>query len=292
MNELVTIVIITYKRPLEIIKRAVSSVLSQTYTKFEVILVNDAPEDISLSKDINEYVIGLQDSRVRYIEHKKNMGANAARNTGLRNANGKYICFLDDDDEFIEHKLELQVPMINDNVGLVYGPFYVRKNGQDTITKIVRPDNPLKAILQGNFIGSTSFPLLLTEAVRKVGGFDEKLISCQEYDLWIRIIKQYKIRCCKAPLGIYYISKDSTFKNSEKYSLGIECIINKYASLYSQYRRVLSNRYVNMSFTMLKKCELKRALFYRIKAIKSDISNPNNILLLYIINKLYKRIHV
>ena len=76
--ELISTVIITYKRPLIVLARAIQSVLNQTYRNLELIIVNDAPEEKNLSTQISKYIKNLGDSRVEYIEHEKNCGANQA----------------------------------------------------------------------------------------------------------------------------------------------------------------------------------------------------------------------
>ena len=100
MDELVTVVITTYKRPPEIVNRAIQSVLMQTYPHIELIVVDDSPADYELREETARLVTGIG-GNTRYIQHEKNLGACAARNTGLKHANGVYIAFLDDDDEWL-----------------------------------------------------------------------------------------------------------------------------------------------------------------------------------------------
>ena len=92
--ELVSAVIITYNRPLEILRRAVRSVLSQTYSPMELIVVNDCPDNRELSEGIRQMLNEL-DPGIVYLVHEKNMGACAARKTGLAAAKGTFIGLLD-----------------------------------------------------------------------------------------------------------------------------------------------------------------------------------------------------
>ena len=254
-----------------------------------MIVVKDAPEEKDLASKILEYIDSLSDKRIRYIEHEKNKGANAARNTGLYYASGDYIGFLDDDDEWNVKKLETQVSYMKSGVALVYGPFIVRKDTGDSCHSSERVLDPLKTILEGNFIGTTSFPLLLTSAVKETGGFDEDLKSCQEYDLWIRLIERYSIAYTSEMLGVYYFSNDSTFKSSNKYMVGIESVIKKHEKLYLQYPRQYSNRLNNMAFELLRKREFLKSLQYKRRAFCIDKTNPNNLTVVCLIKRISRK---
>ena len=91
-NPLVTIIITTYNRP-KFLPIAIQSIVDQTYSNWELIVVNDAGQDVKFI--IDEF----NDSRIVYILKEKNADLGAARNTGIENAHGKYVCFLDDDDK-------------------------------------------------------------------------------------------------------------------------------------------------------------------------------------------------
>jgi glycosyltransferase involved in cell wall biosynthesis len=90
---LVTVIIPTYNRA-RLLGRAIDSVLAQIFTDFELIIVDDGSVD-----NTRQLVLGYADQRIRYLRHERNQGANAARNTGVRAATGKYVAFLDSDDE-------------------------------------------------------------------------------------------------------------------------------------------------------------------------------------------------
>jgi len=92
-NPTVSVIIPTYNRA-HTIGRAIKSVLNQTYQDFEIIVVDDGSTD-----NTEEVVKSFRDKRIRYIQHKKNKGAAAARNTGIKSAKGKYIAFQDSDDD-------------------------------------------------------------------------------------------------------------------------------------------------------------------------------------------------
>lgn len=236
MLQLVSAIVSTYNRPVDIVKRAVESVIKQTYSNLEIIVVNDCPEKPELSQEIGTMLHEL-DNRIVYILHDCNRGACAARNTGLQQARGTFVAFLDDDDEWLSNKIEKQVAFIGEVAGLVYCDD-IRYKGDNHYIHCPNPahEEPLKAILMNNFIGSTSFPLMRTDMVRTVGCFDEHLVSCQDYDLWIRMVEKYPIVYVHEALICYYISSDSTYKHSNiKYIEGDRYILEKYKYLYDQY---------------------------------------------------------
>lgn len=234
--ELVSAVIITYNRPTEILKRAVLSVLNQTYAPMELIVVNDCPENRALSEDIRQLLEAL-DPGIVYLEHEKNMGACAARNTGLAAAKGTFIGFLDDDDEWLPEKTEKQLALMGEGVALVgCDSWLITGDGARYHHPTMASPDPVSAILRSNFIGSTSFPLLRTQCVRDVGGFDVQVKSCQDYDLWIRLLARCAMAFVHEALVNYYDSQDSTFKASNrKYMEGSFFLMEKYRQLYESH---------------------------------------------------------
>ena len=99
----VSVIIPTYNRA-KLIKRSILSVLNQTYQNFEIIVVDDGSAD-----DTKSVVESFNNPKIRYIRHDINKGQSAARNTGIKNAKGKYIAFQDSDDEWLPEKLEKQM---------------------------------------------------------------------------------------------------------------------------------------------------------------------------------------
>src|SRR3990167_7894784 len=114
---LVTVIIPTYNR-FELLKKALVSVLNQSFEDFEVLIIDDCSQD--QTSRIPEY---SADSRIRYIKNDRNKGMSAVRNIGIRNSKGTYIAFLDDDDEWMPDKLEKQMSLLipgPPNLGAVY----------------------------------------------------------------------------------------------------------------------------------------------------------------------------
>lgn len=234
---MVTAVITTYKRGPAMVLRALNSILQQTLKDIEVIVVDDSPDDYSFRDDVKAMVLEQRDIHkeveIRYIQHEKNLGACAARNTGLAAARGEYIAYLDDDDEWLPEKLEKQILLMNDpDVALVYCG---RLRQDDTTGKAIiekteyHRGDVFKSLLDHNFIGSTSFPLARTEALKGIGGFDILLKSAQDYDVWLRIAKKYSIDFNKEPLVIYHVHEGEQITSNPQLKIdGLERINEKY----------------------------------------------------------------
>jgi glycosyltransferase involved in cell wall biosynthesis len=127
MTTTVSVIIPTFNRA-HLINRAIQSVLSQTYRDFELIIIDDASNDGTeeTAKKIISSNKSFHDPQIIYIKNRVRKGGSAARNIGIKLAKGKYIAFLDDDDEWLPTKLSEQVNIMNrsnENVGAVYAGF-------------------------------------------------------------------------------------------------------------------------------------------------------------------------
>ena len=209
-KDLVSIIITTYKRPFEFVLRAVKSVLMQTYSNWELFIVDDSPNDYSERVVIKQQINALGDKRIKYILHGTNLGACAARNTGIRMAKGEFIAFLDDDDEWLPQKIEKQITKINQpEIGLVYCSSYTIINVNGKTKKTLREYRiegfVFDKLILKNFIGSTSFVMVKRQALFDCGLFNIEMQSAQDYELWLRIAKKYAVACVSEPLVNYYI---------------------------------------------------------------------------------------
>lgn len=197
METMVSIIIPTYNRE-NVIERAINSILKQTYTSYEIIVVDDGSADNT--KDVIEKI---QDSRIRYIALQENQGVAHARNIGIQGAKYEYIAFLDSDDEWLPNKLELQMMKML-NASEKYGLVYCRMSGllrdgknrfvcphQDYVKEILEGDL-FKPLLMQNVIGTPAM-LVRKECLEQVGGFKEALKCLEDWELILRIAKKWKI---------------------------------------------------------------------------------------------------
>jgi glycosyltransferase involved in cell wall biosynthesis len=190
------------------------SVLKQTFVDFEVIIVNDGSSD-----GIEAWAEQLTDPRVKFFS-QKNQGPSVARNTGLDQAQGNYIAFLDADDLWDSSKLEKQVQVLDNNleVGLVYTwVASIDQNGRSRgrILEHHQEGNVWKALLKHNILECGSTPMVRRNCLQTVGNFDLNLPNSQDRDMWIRIASQYKFAVIKEPLVSYRQRTGSVSKRWE-----------------------------------------------------------------------------
>ena len=279
--EKVSVVIITYNRPLNILFRAINSALNQDYKNIEVFVVNDAPENSELAHSIQRRIDEIDDDRITYLSYDRNHGSNYARNYGLKHSTGAYIGFLDDDDEWYSYKISEQVAVIetDSSIGLVSCGFDIIRDGKVVGHKSTYSsyDHSIDNLLRFNYIGGSSFPLLRRETVEQVGGFDESMKACQEYELWIRLRKEAGFRTIEKPLGAYYDSGDSTYKgNPEKYYLGDKRILEKHEKLFNKYTNAYNSHLNGMALQWLLRKRIHWYLEYKTKAVRVKPFSSSN----------------
>ena len=258
----VTVIIPTHNRA-QFLAGAVKSVLEQSFKDIEVVVVDDGSSD-----DTAAVIESFHGSAVRYIRHDRCRGAAAARNTGILQASGEYIAFLDDDDEWNPEKLTRQVEKIvasPPEVGGVYtGCFVLDRNNDQILGQVVPVEDGdvQEALLAGNCIGGASSILIRHECLERVGLFDERLPSFHEYDLWLRVARDYQFGCIRAPLVKHYLDPDRQRKNSDALVFGLELMLAKYGRSQA-FRRKCSTYYLGlgMQYAELKQFTAARKAF-------------------------------
>jgi glycosyltransferase involved in cell wall biosynthesis len=229
-----------------VIPKAIKSVFDQGFDDLEVIVVDDA------SRDNIEDVIGrMNDPRVIYIRHPRNMGGAAARNTGIERAQGEYIAFLDSDDQWMPGKLRKQMDLfaaLDDSYGVVYSGLKVIFEETETSEDVpaVRRGSFLNELLIANCIRTLSSVVVRRRYLQKVGGLDARLRSCQDWDLYIRLMKECKFECVQEPLVTYYVNKQDPSRISNKGKSivqGHAMIAEKFKEDYKKLSRAERVRY-------------------------------------------------
>lgn len=198
MSPTVSVLIPAYNRE-QYVEAAARSVLTQTFTDLEVIIINDASTDTTA--DIAEK-LAAEDSRVKVLHHTNNKRRSGALNTGIEHATGTYISILDSDDYYVPSKLERQVAFLQEHPGVdvVYGDFEILPMDK-TETREVSAINSLDgafermhakargediSIMTGGYIPACS-PLFRREVFASLR-FDESMRNMEDLDMWLQII--------------------------------------------------------------------------------------------------------
>ena len=213
------------------VKGAIENVLLQTYSNFEVIVVEDGS-----SSGIKDYIRKLNNNKIVYHRHSEQKGLGAARNTGTRIAKGEYVAFLDDDDRWIEEKISLQYDLIsryNDEKIMIYcGNIRLNQNGlsEESIPK--SKGKMSKFFFNGYCIGSSCM-MIPRELLLSIGGHSEDLTSCIDHDLWLKL-SLAGFRMDFVPKGLVYSIKHTNqrmMEDIEERLKGINQFIKKWEKI-------------------------------------------------------------
>ncbi|MBD2800384.1 glycosyltransferase family 2 protein [Xenorhabdus sp. M] len=227
----VSVIITTKDRDIYLL-RSIYSVINQSVKPKEIIIIDDA----SLSKlDISSLLLKCKEKNIKLIYHYnvKNMGGNYCRNLGVRISKEDIIMFLDDDDMWLENKIRDQLALIRKGHKFIYsGKQFVKSTNLNKIIRLSKENNNPKNIWCGNFPGTTSGIALDKNIFIKAGGFDEQLKSLQDYDLWIRILRQtnaYWDQKYNVVYTIHAVRNKQISSNTENHIESIRYIYSKYS---------------------------------------------------------------
>jgi glycosyltransferase involved in cell wall biosynthesis len=192
----VSVIVPTYNRGW-ILKEAIDSVLTQNFTDFELIVIDDGSSDETPDR------LRIYGDRIRVVR-QNHRGVSAARNAGIRLARGEWVALLDSDDTWLPAKLEAQVAFFK-----AFPKAHICQTQEIWMRNGVRV-NPRRRHRKGSgmiFERSLALCLVSPSAVMirkslldEVGGFDESLPACEDYDLWLRIAWKYPIHLIDRPL--------------------------------------------------------------------------------------------
>lgn len=230
---LVSVVIPTYNRP-DMLYRALQSVLSQTYQFFEIIVINDAGDE---EPKLIEQMRGHP--QIKYYRREQNAGSSAARNMAINDfAVGKYVAYLDDDDFWYPNHLEILLNELeNTEYHVAYSNAYKAyqqkmSNGHyETVRKVLEYSYSFdkNALLVQNYIPTTCMMHERQLAI-DVGLFDETIDVYEDWDLWIRLSRQYDFLHIPVVTGEFTFRDDGTSKSSILDFRGpIPVIYNRYS---------------------------------------------------------------
>ena len=213
--------------------RALDSVLGQTYSPAEVIVVDDG------STDETPNVLARYASRVRAVR-QANRGLSCARNVGISIASGDLVALIDSDDTWDSEKLQRQVALWArhpDSGAIGCGVRVLDANGNvirelrfDDATAPARHRIRCVALRRQWVGGSGSGALIPAEVLRSVGGFDETLGAAEDWDMWLRIAARFPIRNVPEPLAQIWDHRSGTFRNVAKLASNQMSVLRKLAA--------------------------------------------------------------
>lgn len=231
-NRLVSVILPTFNRE-HLLERAITSVLSQSYHEWELIVWDDGSRD-----NTRDVVMGFSDQRIRYF-FAENRGVAVARNQAISDAKGEYLAFLDSDDEWMSEKLSVQMAALqaHPEIDLVFSDFenvnlVLNKRGTNfvdygkafqlmTTTDLgsdffeIR-DGFLESLTQGNYI-ATDTVVVKKSVIDMYGGFNESLRNSEDFELWWRLgVNNVRIVFHKQVLMTRYKPQDSLTSLSAK----------------------------------------------------------------------------
>ena len=241
-------VIPTHNRS-NLLRRAIKSVLDQTFESLEIIVIDDHSID-----DRSSVVKSFSDIRIRYMINSRTKGACGARNVGIFSAKGKWVAFLDDDDVWLSKKLEYQYELAqnaDDTVGLICTDYAIY-NGKQKRPKIFknRPSGwVMDKLLYGGIIGCLSSVCIRTKVLKTIEGFDERFPSSQDQDLYLRVAELSQFS--NVPKTLVHICQESQNRigqNPKRKLKGYIMLRDKHFALIDQSPR-LRHRYESRIFT-------------------------------------------
>lgn len=238
-QEMVSIVIPTYNRP-DLLKRALMTAVGQTYRDLEVIVVDDCSKE-----HVVPVIEEVGDARVRLIRHERNQGAPAARNTGIAAAQGRYVAFLDDDDEWYPEKVEAQIQDLRAKarykVSFCLREFYWEGKEERGASPPGYDGDHMVDLLAGRDISSTSCVLAERECLRAVGGFRRDLPCMQDWELWIRLAERYEFAYLNKVLLTKHQHRQARITgDGAKKLVAREIIYREHRALFWSHRRSLA----------------------------------------------------
>ena len=212
------------------IRKTINSVLNQTFSDFELIVINDGSQDSTL-----EIVSSIPDSRIKIFSYP-NSGQAISRNRGIERASGEFIAFLDADDLWKPNKLEAQLKALeaNPQAAVAYSwTDFIDKDGQflGTGTRINYSGNVYEKLLVRNFLEHGSNPLIRRQALIEVGGFDGSLTPAEDWDLYLRLASRYQFILVPSAQVLYRVSANSSSAMPQSIQQEAKAILDTLASI-------------------------------------------------------------
>ena len=276
MNELplVSVIITTYNRA-GYIKKAVESILTQTYKNIEIIIVDDCSSD-GTSKIISG--LSKEESRIIAITNETNFGNTKSANTGIEKSKGKYIARLDDDDVWCRaDKLEKQVDFLEKNpeYALVGGGIIkINKDGKEIVRYLFsKNDEDIRKIILADNAFAHSTVLYRRNIFERAGGYDEQFAYLEDRDLWLKLGRLSKFYNFQEFFAYYldheYDNPDYVTRNNRtrrRINLNIK-LIKKYRNDYPGYKKAFLFCWTSYFYSFLPFRQKLRPILFKLRTL-------------------------
>ncbi|EKS08087.1 glycosyltransferase family 2 protein [Leptospira santarosai] len=232
MNEpLISVIIPSYNRATDL-KRAIRSVINQSYKNWELIVVDNSSSD-----NTDDVVTSFQNPRITLLKIKNHGVIAASRNLGFKNAKGEFIALLDSDDWWKPKKLEFAVDALNKGADIVYHDLYLVKDQKqkfyrrETKTRKLRSPVYTDLLMNGNGILNSSV-VFRSSLIHEIGYLNEdrEFIAWEDFDYWLRLAKRNSKFVKIKPILGYYWSGGGNESNDDR-TLNI---LNSFLGNYSK----------------------------------------------------------
>jgi glycosyltransferase involved in cell wall biosynthesis len=219
------------KNRLDLLNIAINSVLAQDYPNTEIVIVDDGSTD-NTPKLLEQ--LAQKHENIKFFRFEQSQGACSARNWAIKNANGEFVTGLDDDDHFLPNRISSLINNYNDEYAFICSSCIWDFGKRKRIIDNTNCDINLEQQLSYN--EATNQILVKRERVLSVGGFDTSFVSCQDYDLWTRLIIKYG-NARRINVASYVINDNGTSErmiNSKNGTVGYTQFRNKHQHLMTK----------------------------------------------------------
>lgn len=272
-NKLVSCIVPTYKRSSSL-HRAIKSILNQTYDYLEVIIVDDNEPNDDYSLNVQGLIAEINDPRIKYLQQEKHYNGASARNYGIKHSTGEYIAFLDDDDEWLPEKIELQVAglmSLNDSYGGITCLSNIYKNNV-----LISKDpsylggNLHRQVIDRSISIHTCTVLFRRTALDISGYFDVKLPRHQEIQLFLDFFTHFQMEVIqKYLINIHTDDGINRLKSTDLIQLkkNFFILMNKHMIIYNKKdQRIIRNmHYFEIILVLIREGKLLKIIAYLFK---------------------------
>ncbi|EGR1973265.1 glycosyltransferase [Vibrio parahaemolyticus] len=228
---IVSVYVTTKDRP-ELLSRALKSVIEQTYSELDIIVVDDGSSELNHKK--NHEIVNSLDKKIRYIYTPESKGACYSRNKAIQISKGDFITGLDDDDMFTTNRIESFVDAWDDSFAFICANFV---NVYPNIRKYHYKkggDFKLRDLLKNNEASNQIFTKV--ERLRAIGGFNVDVKKLQDWDTWLRLCYKYGgfRRLDESTYIMHHDHNHSRVSNNQSYKLALEQLVHRNKDIYDE----------------------------------------------------------